>query len=165
MHNNHILTPSRRLIEVELIRWMLVLVFAFFGYSKWFPYEAEALVPLIQNSPILSWMHSVLGVSGASYALGTAEWTIGLGLAIGAWMPRVSVLAAAGSVITFLTTSSLIFSAPNAWEVSAGGFPAMGGHTSFLMKDLVLMAASFLLFKHSYRISMFPSSKAFQPTK
>ncbi|MEE1924182.1 DUF417 family protein [Pseudomonas sp. 148P] len=134
-------------LEVRIMRWVLVLIFAIFGYSKWFPYEAQGLLPLIGNSPLLSWMHQLFGIQGASYALGVAEWAIALGLAIGAWLPRVSVVAAAASCLTYLTTLTLIFSSPNAWEASAGGFPAMGGSTSFLIKDAVLLAGSILLLK------------------
>ena len=136
-------------LDIQFMRWVLVLIFAIFGYAKWFPYEAQGLVPIIANSPLLSWMHPAFGTQGASYALGIAEWSIGLGLLIGAWLPRVSVVAAAASCITYLTTLTLIFTTPDAWEVSAGGFPAMGGHTSFLIKDAVLLAGSIQLLKTS----------------
>jgi uncharacterized membrane protein YkgB len=136
-------------IEIKFIRWTLVMIFVLFGYAKWFPYEAQGLLPLIGNSPVLGWMHTLFGIQGASYALGVAEWTIGLGLVLGAWFPRVSVLASAGSVATYLTTITLIFSTPGGWEASAGGFPAMGGATGFLLKDVVLLAASLALLKHS----------------
>jgi Protein of unknown function, DUF417 len=36
---------------------------------------------------------------------------------------------------------------PDGWAASAGGFPAMQGNVAFLMKDLVLLAASFYLLK------------------
>lgn len=135
--------------EVEFMRWALVFIFLMFGYTKWFDYEAQALIPLISNSPLLSWMYGVFGTQGASYALGAAEWAIGLGLAIGAWSPRIGLIAAAGSFLTYLTTASLLFTTPGGWEASAGGFPAMGGATSFLIKDLVLMAGSLVLFKNA----------------
>lgn len=136
-------------LEIRLMRWTLVLIFAIFGYSKWFAYEAEGLIPLLANSPLLSWMHSAFGIQGASYALGVAEWTIALGLIVGAWFPRISLWASAASVITYLTTLTLIFTTPDAWEASAGGFPAMGGATSFLLKDAVLLVGSMILLKHS----------------
>lgn len=138
-----------RPFEVEFMRWALVLIFFMFGYAKWFAYEAHSLIPLISNSPLLSWMHGVFGIQGASNALGVAEWSIGLGLAIGAWSSRVTLLAAAGSCATFLTTVSLILTTPGGWEASAGGFPALGGDTSFLLKDLVLLAGSIVLLKQA----------------
>ena len=36
---------------------------------------------------------------------------------------------------------------PDGWAASAGGFPAMTERGAFLMKDLVLFAASFYLLK------------------
>lgn len=133
--------------DIAFMRWTLVLIFALFGYTKWFPYEAQALLPLVGNSPLFAWMYPAFGIQGASYALGVAEWAIGLGLILGAWMPRVGVIAAAASCVTYLTTLTLIFTTPNNWEASAGGFPAMGGATSFLIKDAVLLAGSVLLLK------------------
>ncbi|KAF2406314.1 YkgB family protein [Pseudomonas antarctica] len=139
----------RQPFEIEFTRWVLVLIFFMFSYTKWFDYEAQALIPLISNSPLLSWMYPVFGTQGASYALGVAECTIGLGLAIGAWSPRIALIAAAGSFLTYLTTASLLLTTPGGWEASAGGFPAMGGATSFLIKDLMLMAGSLVLFKNA----------------
>ena len=135
--------------DSALMRWALILVFALFGYAKWFPYEAQALAPMLSNSPLLSWMPQALGLQGASFALGGVEWAICLGLIVGIWLPWVSVLASLGSVATFLVTLTLISSTPGAWEASAGGFPAMGAVTQFLVKDVVLLAGSFVLLKSS----------------
>ncbi|HEX4550111.1 YkgB family protein [Pseudomonas sp.] len=136
-------------VEVAFMRWALVLVFFLFGYAKWFAYEAEALIPLISNSPLMSWLHVVFGIQGASYFLGVVEWLIALGLALGAWMPRVSIIASIASAMTFLVTLTMIFTTPDGWEASAGGFPAMGGASSFLLKDLILLAGSFVLLKRA----------------
>ncbi|MFL1502702.1 MULTISPECIES: YkgB family protein [unclassified Pseudomonas] len=149
MHSSLYSRFLRQPFEVEFMRWVLVLIFLMFGYTKWFDYEAQALIPLISNSPLLSWMYGVFGIQGASYALGTAEWAIGLSLAIGAWSSRVTLIAAAASSVTYLTTASLLLTTPGGWEASAGGFPAMGGATSFLIKDLVLMAGSLVLLKNA----------------
>ncbi|MCS1372854.1 YkgB family protein [Serratia marcescens] len=133
--------------DVIFMRVALVVIFAAFGYAKWFDYEAQGLVPLIGNSPLLSWMHQAFGIRGASYALGVAEWSFGLLLLAGFWSRRLGLLGAIGSTVTYLTTLTLIFSTPGAWEPSAGGFPAMAGATSFLIKDLVLLAGSLVLLK------------------
>jgi uncharacterized membrane protein YkgB len=44
-------------------------------------------------------------------------------------------------------TITIIPFMPDGWAASAGGFPAMQGNVAFLMKDVVLFAASFYLFK------------------
>ncbi|MGH8380883.1 YkgB family protein [Pseudomonas sp.] len=138
----------RSSLDITLLRLSLIVIFIGFGYTKWFAYEAQALIPLIDSSPLLSWMHPAFGIQGASYALGVAEWAIGTALLTGFWHPRWAVAGALGSAITYLTTLTLILTTPGGWENSAGGFPAMGGATSFLIKDAVLLAASVVLLKH-----------------
>lgn len=138
----------RSSLDIHLLRISLILIFLGFGYAKWFTYEALALIPLIEHSPLLSWLHPAFGVQGASYALGVAEWTIAAALLAGIRWPRWAVAGALGSVVTYLTTLSLILTTPGGWENSAGGFPAMGGATSFLFKDATLLAASVALLKH-----------------
>ncbi len=49
--------------DVIFMRAALVVIFAAFGYAKWFDYEAQGLVPLIGNSPLLSWMHQAFGTA------------------------------------------------------------------------------------------------------
>jgi uncharacterized membrane protein YkgB len=51
------------------------------------------------------------------------------------------VLGGLISVATYAVTLSLLLSLP-VWEASAGGFPALNGTGSFLLKDAVLFAAS-----------------------
>jgi uncharacterized membrane protein YkgB len=44
-------------------------------------------------------------------------------------------------------TVTIIPFMPDGWAASAGGFPAMAGNVPFLMKDVVLFAASVYLLK------------------
>jgi len=48
---------------------------------------------------------------------------------------------------SFMSTVTIIPFMPNGWAASAGGFPAMTGNVSFLMEDVVLLAASFYLLR------------------
>jgi uncharacterized membrane protein YkgB len=125
----------------------MVIIFLFFGYQKWFEYEAQVLIPYISNGPLIWWMYPAFGVRGASWFLGVAEWTFGALLFAGFWDKRLSILGAAGSVVTFVMTVTIIPFMPNGWAASAGGFPAMTGNIPFLMKDVVLLAASIYLLK------------------
>jgi uncharacterized membrane protein YkgB len=68
-------------------------------------------------------------------------------LLAGFWNKKLGILGALGSVVTFLCTVTIIPFMPDGWAPSAGGFPAMVGNVAFLMKDLVLLAASFYLLK------------------
>lgn len=134
-------------LDLHLVRASMVIIFFFFGYQKWWEYEAQILIPYISNGPLISWMYPVFGIRGASWFLGVAEWTFGLLVFAGFWNRKLGVLGAIGSVITYLMTVTIIPFMPDGWAASAGGFPAMVGNVPFLMKDVVLLAASVYLLK------------------
>ena len=134
-------------LDYHVVRASMVLIFLLFGYQKWFEYEAQVLIPFISNGPLISWLYPAFGVRGASWFLGGSEWLFGALLFLGFWNKRLGVLGAAGSCFTYLATVSIIPFMPNGWAPSAGGFPAMVGNVAFLMKDVVLFAASFYLLK------------------
>jgi uncharacterized membrane protein YkgB len=134
-------------LDYHVIRASMVLIFLFFGYQKWFEYEAVVLIPFISNSPLISWLYPVFGIRGASWFLGVSEWLFGVLLFVGFWDKRVGILGAIGSLATYFVTVTIIPFMPNGWAASAGGFPAMVGNVPFLMKDVVLFAASVYLLK------------------
>src|ERR1700758_4973650 len=134
-------------LDYHLIRASMVIIFAFFGYQKWFQYEAQALVPYISHGPLIFWMYPVFGVRGATWFLGVAEWVFGALLFAGFWNKKLGILGALGSCFAFISTITIIPFMPNGWAASAGGFPAMTGNVPFLMKDVVLFTASLYLLK------------------
>ena len=134
-------------LDYHLIRASMVIIFFFFGYQKWWAYEAERLVPYISNGPLIWWLYPVFGHQGASWFLGASEWTFGALLLAGFWDKRLGALGAAGATATFIGTVAIIPFMPDGWDASAGGFPAMTGNVPFLMKDVVLLAVSFYLLK------------------
>src|SRR5215813_15000274 len=72
-------------LDYHAVRAAMVIAFLFFGYQKWFTYEAQALIPYISHGPLIFWMYSVFGITGATWFLGVAEWTFGLLLLLGFW--------------------------------------------------------------------------------
>ena len=134
-------------LDYHLVRASMVIMFLFFGYQKWWAYEAERLVPYISNGPLIWWLYPVFGHQGASWFLGVSEWTFGALLFAGFWDKRLGILGAAGSTATFIATVTIIPFMPEGWDASAGGFPAMTGNVPFLMKDVVLLAVSLYLLK------------------
>src|SRR5258708_15060591 len=101
----------------------------------------------MSNGPVIFWMYPVFGIRGAGWFLGVSEWLFGALLFLGFWDKRLGLLGAAGSTVTFVMTVTIIPFMPNGWAASAGGFPAMTGNVPFLMKDVVLLAASLYLLK------------------
>ena len=133
-------------VEYRVLRASMVIIFAFFGYTKWHQYAAELLIPFISNSPFISWLYPAFGLRGATRFLGASDWTMFALLYAGFWDKRFGVLGALGSTGTFLTTLTIIPFIPGGWDPAAG-FPAMAGAVPFLMKDIVLLAVSIYLLK------------------
>ena len=142
-------------LDYHLLRAAMVIIFFFFGYQKWWAYEAQRLIPYISNGPLIFWLYPVFGVRGASRFLGSCEWTFGTLLLLGFWNKRLGILGALGSCATFIGTVTIIPFMPDGWDASAGGFPAMTGDVPFLMKDVVLLAVSFYLLRQDLlRVSL-----------
>lgn len=131
---------------LALLRWALVVVFLWFGGMKFTAYEAHGIAPFIANSPIMSWLHTLFGIQGASYVIGVIELSTAAALILGAFLPIFSALGAAMSSATYLITLTFFLSTPGVAEPTAGGFPAISAAPGqFLLKDLVLLAASLAL--------------------
>jgi uncharacterized membrane protein YkgB len=146
-------------LDYHLLRASMVIIFLFFGYQKWFEYEAQALLPYISHGPLIFWMYAVFGVRGATYFLGVSEWLFGALLFAGYWNKRLGILGALGSCFTFIATTTIIPFMPGGWAASAGGFPAMTEKVAFLMKDVVLFAVSvYLLRQDVIRASPFKTA-------
>ena len=63
-----ILTKSgllREDLDYHLIRASMVIVFLFFGYQKWFDYEAQVLISYISNGPLIFWLYPAFGYRSA----------------------------------------------------------------------------------------------------
>jgi uncharacterized membrane protein YkgB len=151
-------------LDYNFIRASMVIIFLFFGYQKWFHYEAQALIPYISHGPLISWMYPVFGVRGATWFLGVSEWSFGALLFLGFWNKKLGILGALGSCFSFIATITIIPFIPNGWAPSAGGFPAMTETVAFLLKDLVLLAVSlYLLRQDVLRVSSLSTGLSSQP--
>jgi uncharacterized membrane protein YkgB len=139
--------PFRSALDQHLIRAAMAFIFFAFSIQKWNQYTAEMLVPLISHSPVVFWLEPVFGVRGAGYFLGTTEMIFGFLILLGYWSPRLGILGALGSIVTFVGTTSIIPFLPDAWAKEAGGFPIMTLPVGFLTKDVLFLVASFYLLK------------------
>ena len=126
----------------------VVLPLLLIGGLKFTQFEIDALKPMISSAPWLAWMYSVLGPAGTSYLLGVVEITTALLLIASVRFPRAGVVGGALGTIIFLTTTSILLAIP-IWEPAAGGFPAINGAGSFLMKDIALLGVSLVVLGES----------------
>ncbi len=142
-------TPARvqlGALAAGIMRYGLALIFLWFGAMKFTSYEATGVAPLIANSPLVGWWHSLLGIQGASNVLGVIEITTGVLLAARILWPRLSVAGGAMAAFAFLITLSFFLSTPGVAEPLAGGFPAISAEIGqFLLKDIGLLGAAIWL--------------------
>ena len=127
----------------------LVAVFLWFGGMKFTAYEAGAIEGLVANSPFLSVLYSLLDVQGVSNLIGTTELLIAVLLAFRFVYPAAAVVGAAGAIATFLVTLSFFFTTPGVFLPEHGTFAISVLPGQFLLKDLVLLAASVWAFTNA----------------
>jgi uncharacterized membrane protein YkgB len=53
-------------LDYYFIRASMMVVYLFFGYQKWFNYEAQASIPYIGHGPLIFWMYPAFGIRGAT---------------------------------------------------------------------------------------------------
>ena len=129
----------------------LAVIYFWFGGMKFTGYEAEGLVALVSNSPLLGWSYDLLSIRGFSAFLGVVEVGIGLLVLAGLLKPSTSVLGGLLSAGLFMTTLSFMATTPGTFEPSLG-FPAISvAPGQFLLKDIGLLAISLWVFADSAR--------------
>ncbi len=119
----------------HLLRYGLVFLLLLIGGMKFAQFEAEAIRPLVENSPLMSWMYRVTDYRTASGIIGVSELVIGVLIGLRPVARRISGYGGLVAVGLCLTTLGFLFTTPGALEPgnAAGGF---------LMKDLILLGAA-----------------------
>jgi reactive chlorine resistance protein C len=125
-----------------LSRYGLVVILLLIGLLKFTPEEATGIQPLVAHSPFLSWMYSLLSLQHVSNLIGAIEIAVATLIALRPVSPKASFLGSLGAIITFLLTTSFLFSTPGAIQLHQG-LAILGDAGQFLIKDLVLLGASF----------------------
>ena len=112
-----------------VIRYGLVGVIGWIGLMKFTRVEAEAIWPLVQHSPLMSWASTALGVRPFSNLVGVAEVTIAALIALRPIAARASALGSALAVGMFATTLSFLLTTPGRLQGVVGLLPGnLGAH-------------------------------------
>jgi uncharacterized membrane protein YkgB len=126
-----------------ILRYGLVGILLYLGTFKFTLTEAEAIRPLLEFSPLMSWLYVFTGVQGASNLIGTAEIVTAILLAVRPIAPRLTVIGSILGILTFLVTLSFLVTTPGAFErVPDFPIPIPGMAGGFLIKDLFLLGAA-----------------------
>jgi reactive chlorine resistance protein C len=102
-------TAPARLDARAFLRAGIVVIFLWFGYMKFLPYEAEGVKGIAETYWLFGWLYPLLGVQGASNVIGILELTAGALIALGGRIPLAGLVGALMGVATFLVTLSFFF--------------------------------------------------------
>jgi reactive chlorine resistance protein C len=154
-----------------MLRLGLVIVLVWIGSLKFASYEAEGIVPLVANSPFMSFLYhhpapeyrqhmnkegqvvaanrqwnESNGTYPVSYGLGVIIVSLGIMIALYPVWPRVSAVGSFLLILMTLTTLSFLVTTPEAWVPGLGdphhGFPYLSGAGRLIVKDCIMLGAA-----------------------
>jgi uncharacterized membrane protein YkgB len=121
-----------------VMRIGLVAVLVLIGALKFTAPEAQAIAPLVDHSPFLFWLPSILGLRGTSDFFGAFEIVAGVLIATRFASAAFSAVGSGMAIVIFLCTVSFMFTTPGGLSPSGLG--------PFLLKDITLLGASIWTF-------------------
>jgi reactive chlorine resistance protein C len=128
-------------LGMHVSRYGLVVTLLLVGGLKFTVGEAQAIQPLVANSPLMFWLYKVFSLQAVSNLIGVIEIAVAVLVALRPFSARLSFVGSIGAIITFVLTVSFLFSTPGAFQFSQG-VPLLGDAGQFLIKDVVLLGAS-----------------------
>ena len=108
---------------------------------------AEGIVPLVSNSPLISWHFKLFGPYIGSDLIGVTEIIAASLMIAGYLKPKAGIVGSLIAVVMFFTTSSMVITTPNA-IIAVPGIKHMRYMSFvglFLFKDVISLGVSFYL--------------------
>jgi uncharacterized membrane protein YkgB len=120
---------------------------------------AEGIVPLISNSPLVSWQFKLFGAYIGSDLIGLTEWIAALLFIAGYLKPKAGIIGGLIATLMFFTTSTMIITTPGTTNV-VHGMRYMSFLGLFLFKDVISVGASFYLISYFGKKAILSENKA-----
>ena len=111
---------------------------------------AEGIVPLVSNSPLISWHFKLFGPYIGSDFIGLTEITAAILMIAGYFRPRAGIIGGLIATVMFFTTSTMVITTPGAIISVPGihGMRYMSFLGLFLFKDVIALGVSFYLISY-----------------
>ena len=111
---------------------------------------AEGIIPLVSNSPLISWHFKLFGPYVGSDIIGLTEWLAAVLIIAGYFKPKAGILGGLVATVMFFTTSTMIITTPGAIISVPGiyGMRYMSFLGLFLFKDVISLGVSFYLISY-----------------
>src|ERR1700756_2276655 len=111
---------------------------------------AEGIVPLVSNSPLISWHFKLFGPYIGSDLIGLTEITAALLIITGYLRPKAGIIGGLIASLMFFITSTMVITTPGA-IISVPGIHGMRYLSFlglFLFKDVISLGVSFYLISY-----------------
>src|ERR1700757_3640107 len=130
---------------VSSISMIVMLLWA--GAYKMTAPGAEGIVPLVSNSPLISWHFKLFGPYIGSDLIGITEIAAALLFIAGYFRPKAGVIGGLITTVMFFTTSTMLLTTPGA-TIAVHGIRYMSFLGLFLFKDVISLGVSFYLISY-----------------
>lgn len=114
------------------------------GAYKMTDLGGEGIVPLVTNSPLISWHFRLFGTYLGSDLIGITEVVAAVFILAGIFRPKIGIVGTFISILMFTVTSTMIITTPDT-IVKVNGVGYMSFLGLFLYKDIVGLAVSLFL--------------------
>jgi uncharacterized membrane protein YkgB len=122
---------------------------------------AEGIIPLVTNSPLISWHFKLFGPYLGADIIGLTEITAAILLMAGYVQPKAGIVGGLIATLMFFTTSTMLLSTPGA-IIAVPGIHSMRYMSFlglFLFKDVISLGASLYLVTYFGREAILAESK------
>jgi uncharacterized membrane protein YkgB len=125
----------------------MVVMLLWAGSYKMTAPGAEGIVPLVSNSPLISWHFKLFGPYIGSDLIGLTEIIAAVLIIAGYLRPKAGILGGLIACGMFFTTSTMLITTPGA-ITSVHGMRYMSFLGLFLFKDVISLGVSFYLISY-----------------
>ena len=125
----------------------MIVMLLWAGSYKMTAAGAEGIIPLVANSPLISWHFKLFGPYVGSDLIGLTEITAAVLMIAGYWKPKAGVIGGLIACVMFFITSTMVITTPDA-IVAVHGISHMRYMSFlglFLFKDVISLGVSFYL--------------------
>jgi len=123
---------------------------------------AEGIIPLVSNSPLVSWHFKLFGPYIGSDLIGVTEIMAALLMIAGYLRPRAGIIGGLIATGMFSVTSTMVITTPGA-TVSVHGLRYMSFIGLFLFKDVIAVGASLYLVSYFGQKAILHDNEGPQP--
>jgi uncharacterized membrane protein YkgB len=125
----------------------MVVMLLWAGSYKMTAPGAEGIVPLVSNSPLISWHFKLFGPYIGSDLIGLTEITAAVLMIVGYLKPKAGIVGGLIACVMFFVTSTMVITTPGAIIAVPGirHMRYMSFLGLFLFKDVISLGVSFYL--------------------